>query len=767
MGFSVIGKSLPRKDDPLRATGKAKFTADFFLPGMLYGKILRSPYPHARILNIDTTKAERLSGVKKVVTGKDTLGIKFGVTGFIPPSFDEYALAIEKVRYIGDEVAAVAAISEEIAEEALDLIEVEYEQLPAVFDPIEAMKPGAPEIHDLEHVKNNISLYVDRNFGDVEKAFKDADYVREDEFYCQPVDHAPMEAHVSLADYDVSGKLTLWTSTQSPYYVHKHLERTLGLKESQIRVIKPYTGGGFGDRAGGMSACEFCAALLSIKTGRPVRISYTREEETSTSPRRHPMKVYLKSGVKKDGTLLASHYKLFADTGAYNNYGCVSINIPIEAMTVTYRVPSVRYEGYLVYTNTQPSGAMRGHAHNQPSFALDTQLDLIAEELGIDPIDIRIKNARQEYETSCSKIIVGSCGFTRCLEQSRDLSDWNNRKKKQKQGRGIGVGTMSFASGAAFNFFGAPSGYSAATVRLLDDGTVTVLTGASDIGQGSDGTLSMIAAEELGVSMNDIRIISADTELTPVDYGSYSSRVTMFAGNAVKSAASDAKMQLFETVAKKLEANIEDLEAKDRRIYVKGSIEKGMSFAEAICETMAANKMMPVIGKGNYNPHVQFNMLTGEGNCTPAYSFASYVAEVEVDKETGVVKVPYLVAAHDCGRAINPTRVEGQLEGSVQMGLGHALMEELVMDKGLVLNSSFLDYKFPTALEMPSIKSVVVEAPDPHGPFGAKESGEGTTIPVVPSIGNAIYDAIGVRLKEMPFTPEKILKALEEKEKRT
>jgi len=761
--YSVVGKSLPRKDDFLRATGRAMYTSDLSLPGMLYGKILRSPYPHARILNIDTRKAEKLFGVKKVVTGKDTPGVKYGVVGIFPQTFDEYGLTIDKVRYIGDEVAAVAAISEDIAEEALDLIEVEYEELPCVFDPIEAMKPGAPKIHD--YAENNISLKIDRNFGEVEKAFREADYIREDEFLTQSVDHVPLELHAALANYDASGKLTLWATTQTPYYLHKHLERTLGIKGIQIRIIKPYVGGGFGDRSDGMSACDFCAALLSIKTEKPVKIMYTREEEFSTSRRRHPMRVYLKSGAKKDGTIFVRHLRIIADTGAYNSYGPVSINIPTSPITVTYRCPNVRYEGYLVYTNNQVSGAMRGHSHPQTHFAIDTQLDLIAKELGIDPIEIRLKNATKAGDITTSGAKIGSCGFTKCLNQVRDITGWDKKWGKLKEGKGIGIGTMSFASGAGFNFFGVPSSFSAATVKLMDDGTISLLTGASDIGQGSDGTLAQIAAEELGVSLDDIRVTSADTELTPVDFGTYSSRVTFMAGNAVKMAASDAKRQLFEVAADKLEANVEDLEARDRRIYVKGSPERGMSFTEAVLKTQEAKKGMPVIGKGFFYPRNIFNLVTGEGNITPAYSFGSYIAEVEIDKDTGKVKVTSFVAVHDCGTAINPMRVEGQLEGSVQMGLGYALGEELYIDKGQNLNPSFLNYRFPTALEMPKVKSVIVEENEPEGPFGAKEASEGTVVPVTPAITNAIYDAIGVRIKELPITPDKLLKALEEKDK--
>jgi 4-hydroxybenzoyl-CoA reductase subunit alpha len=661
-------------------------------------------------------------------------------------------------------VAAVVAIDEDTAEDALDLIEVEYEVLPEVFDPVDAMKPGAPRIHD--HVENNISFKVDKEFGDVEKAFNNADYIREDEFSTQSVDHVPLESHAALANYDASGKLTLWASTQTPYLVHKHLERTLGIKEIQIRVIKPFCGGGFGDRSGGMSSCEFCAALLSIKTGKPVKIIYTRAEEFNTSPRRHPMKLYLKSGAKRDGTVFVKHYKAIIDTGAYNDLGVTTVNIPAGMLGIAYRLPNIKYNGLLVYTNTQISGAMRGNSNPQMQFAVDLQLDLIAKDLGIDPIEIRLKNARQAGDITITKAKIGSCGFTECLNKTSNEADWKKKWGKLKEGNGIGIGTMASVSGAAFNHFGTTSAYSAATIKLMDDGTISLLTGASDIGQGSDGTLAQIVAEELGVNFEDIRVTSADTELTPVDFGTYSGRVTLMSGNAIKRAATDAKKQLFDVVAEKLEANIDDLEARDRRIYVKGSPEKGMSFTDAVLATQEARNGMPIIGKGSYNPHLLFNLKTGEGNMSPAFSFGAYIAEVEVDKETGEVKAKVLTGGHDCGTAINLMRIQGQLEGSVQMGLGYALSEELFMDKGQNLNPSFLEYKFPTALEMPICKSIIVQESDPEGPFGAKEASEGTPIAITPSIANAIYDAIGIRIKELPITPERILKALEEKNKK-
>jgi len=471
------------------------------------------------------------------------------------------------------------------------------------------------------------------------------------------------------------------------------------------------------------------------------------------------MRVRLKTGTKKDGTFTGMHVKVIADTGAYNSLGPVTINLPFAAPLVTYKIPNIGCEGILVYTNNQVSGAQRGHGHIQMQFALDSQFDMIAEELGMDPMEIRLKNANRAGDETAWGAKIKSCGFTECVERGRKETGWKNKWGRQKEGRGIGIGTMCFCSGASFNFFGATPANSAATIRLMEDGTATLLTGASDVGQGSDGTLAQIAAEKLGLQYEDIRVVAADTEITPVDYGSFSSRVTLMAGNAVMRAAADAKKQLFEFVAEELEANVDDLEAKERRIYVKGSSEKGMLYKDAVLAFQTARQGAPLIGTGFYNPP-PFSLLTGEGDITPAYAFGAYTAEVEVDKETGKIKVLNFFAFHDGGKAINPMRSEGQLEGAVQMGLGQALSEELFFDKGQNINPSFLNSGFPTAVDMPVLKAHNVEHPDPAGPYGAKEAGEGSTVPVAGAIANAVYDAIGVRIKELPITPEKILKAL-------
>ncbi|MDY6864124.1 MAG: molybdopterin cofactor-binding domain-containing protein [Thermodesulfobacteriota bacterium] len=749
--YSVVGKRLPRIDANVKVTGDAKYTGDMILPGMLYGKILKSPLPHAKIINIDAGKALKLKGVRAVITGKDTYGIKYCIID-IPQALDKCPLAVDKVRYIGDEVAAVAAIDEDTAEEALDLIEVEYEELPAVFDPIEAMEPDAPKVH--EEKENNIAMGVSYQLGNVEEGFKNSFLVREDEFKTQAIQHVPMEPHATIGHFDSSGKVTVWSGTQSPYFIHRDLARTLNIPESKVRVIKPYTGSGFGGKTE-MHSHDFCAALLSKKTGRPVKIVYTREELFTNTRLRHPIIIGLKTGVKKDGTIMAYDIKAVLDGGAYNSTGPLATFLFTYFPFLVYRMEHYRINSTNVYTNKPFCGAMRGHGAPQGRFAFESQLDMIAEELGIDPVEIRLKNAISEGEVLLNKTRIKSCGLKDCIKKSSESLNW----KEIEPHKGIGMGCQGFVSGANI---APPYDATGTIIKAHEDGGVTVLTGASDIGQGSDSIIAQIVAEELGIKLEDIRIIAADTEITPLEPGSFSSRVTLMSGNSAKAAASDVKQQLFEIVAEKLEANVEDLDARDRRIFVKGSPDRGMSFKDAITASFG-DKEMPVLGRGHYYAKVDTaSMATGECNMSRTYSFASHAAEVEVDPETGLVKIIKHSAAHDCGRAINPMAVEGQLEGSVSMGQGFTLLEKVYIDKGQVLNPNLLEYKIPTSLDSPEIESIPVEAIDNEGPFGAKEAGEGATNPVAPAIANAIYKAAGARVYELPITPEKIVNSLEE-----
>ncbi|MBA4393238.1 MAG: 4-hydroxybenzoyl-CoA reductase [Desulfobacca sp.] len=751
--FNVVGQRVPMHDGAAKAKGTALFTDDIILPGMLYGKILRSPLPHAKILHIDTSRAAKLSGVKGVVTGRDIPDRPYGI---VPKARDEHALAREKVRYIGDDVAAVCAIDQETAEEAIELIKVEYEELPTVFDPLEAIKEGAPLVHD--NVPNNISFYIKKEFGAVEKAFSESDYVFEDTFYSQAVNHAPLEPHAAIAQYDpLRGEITLTSSTQIPFFLRRNLAATLMIPESKVRVIKAKVGGGFGQKID-MFAKDFCAAWFARETGKPVKFVYDREEVFISTRQRHPMYITVKTGMKKDGTIHAQQFKAYADGGAFNSTAPTMIALSCYFLMIPYRVNNLIYEGHHVYTNKPVGGAMRGHGIPQARFAVERQLDMIAERIGIDPVELRVKNSIQAGEPHPAKFIINTCGFSDCLKQAAEAIGWKEKRGKLPRGRGIGIAGASFPSGVS-NMSHISSG---AVVQLGQDGAINVLSGAADIGQGAETVISQIVAEVLGVPMEDIRITAADTGICPLDSGTFGSGVTVRAGNAARLAAMDVRDKLFKFVADKLGAKVEDLVAKDRAIFVKGAPEKMMSTKDAIKGYQYADLPMPIIGRSSWFPPATepTTLFKEDGNFAPNYSFMDQAAEVDVNLETGQIKLLKMVTAHDCGRAINPMLVEGQLEGSVVGGMGQALYENIIVEKGQVMNPSFLDYGFPTFLEMPEIEAIEVETDDPVGPFGAKEAGEGTQLSPAPAIVNAIYDAIGIDFKELPVTPDRILEFL-------
>ena len=752
--LNVVGTRVPMLDAALKAKGAALFTDDLVLPGMLFGKILRSHLPHARILHIDTSKAEKLPGVKGVVTGRDIPDRQYGI---VPMAKDEYALAKDKVRYIGDDVAAVCAIDPEIAEEAIELIDVDYEELPAVYDPLESIKEGAPVIH--EGVANNTSFGINKEFGDVTRAFAESDAVFEDRFYSQAVNHAPLEPHAALAQFDpLNGQLTLWSSTQIPFFLRRNLSNTLQIPESKVRVIKPKVGGGFGQKID-MFAKDFCAAWFAIQLGKPVKFVYDREEVFISTRQRHPMYITVKTGVKKDGTIMGQKFQAHADGGAYNSTAPTMIALSCFFLMIPYHVPNLIYEGYHIYTNKPVGGAMRGHGIPQARFAVERQLDMIADRIGVDPAEIRLKNSIHAGEPHSAGFVINTCGFSESVTKAAEAIGWQEKRGKLPLGRGVGLAGASFPSGVS-NMSHISSG---AVVQLGRDGAVNVLSGAADIGQGAETVISQIVAEELGVSIEDIRITAADTGITPLDPGTFGSGVTVRAGNAARLAAIAARNKLFEFLAGKLEANLSDLMARDRKIFVKGSPEQGMTFSAALKAYQYADLPMPIVGRGSWmapasEPTTLFNE---DGNFAPNYSFMTQAAEVEVDLLTGRVKLVKMVTAHDCGTPINPMLVEGQLEGSVVGGMGQALYEDVIVENGQVMNPSFLDYGFPTFLEMPEIEAIEVETDDPIGPFGAKEAGEGTQLSPAPAIVNAVYDAIGVDFMELPLTPEKILDAIE------
>ena len=760
--FAVIGKRFPLIDAPAKATGQAKYVNDLVMPGMLYGAILRSPYAHARILGIDVSEALRVPGVRAVITGRDTRGRKYGLT---PMTADELPLAIEKVHYVCEAVAAVAANELETAQAALGLIKVAYDELTPILDPHEALIDGATLVHD--DAPGNVACQVAWEFGDPDECFRRSDHIREDTFETQPVTHGPLEPHGTVAAYDSSGLLTVWVSSQNLYLCRLSLSITLGIPESRIRIIKPAVGGGFGGKVE-MYSHDFTASLLSIKTGRPVKIICSRDEVFSCTRYRNPMSIWLRTGTRKDGTLMARDCRVVADGGAATSTGLGALYLVGMIPNVAYRLPAFRYRGIRAYTNKPPTGPQRGHGVLQGVFAMESQMDMLAEDLGLSPVEIRRRNAVTAGYVMANKVQILSSGLPECIDHASADINWEDASRASGRGRGIAAG--AFTSGQQI----VPHLHASAFIKIHYDGAITLFTGAPDIGQGSSTVLAQIAAEEIGVTMDDIRVVAADSELTPMDSGAYSSRVTLFVGNAVKDAASKARDRLLEAAAVQLEARPGDLEAKGGRIWVKGSPDRGMAFQQA-AKAYLRQKEEPIVAHGNYHQTEQTGVLhgvfqtpkgvlpsdSGIETPSPAFSFAAQVAEVQVDRETGQVDVVRYAASHDSGRALNPLAVEGQIQGSILGGLGQALMEELDRKDGQTFNPSFLDYRLPTVFEAPLCRVWETDIPDPVGPFGAKESGEGTQVPGPAAIANAIYDAVGVRITALPITPEKILEALD------
>jgi len=760
--YKIIGKPRPKVDAHSKVTGRALYADDIMLPRMLYGGLLRSPHPHARILSIDIRQALELPGVMAVLTGED-LPQKFGI---LPSSQDEYALAIDKVRYVGDPVAAVAATDPDILDEALKLIKVEYEVLPPLMSIDEAL--AHPEVKINEDARiGNIHKAVSYEFGDMEAGFAGADYIREDWFYYEGNNHAPLEAHACVASWEpnpadpVGGKLTLWSSTQTPHYVHRELSKVLKLPQSHIRVIAPHVGGGFGGKTDPFSH-EFCACELSRRTGRPVKITCTREEVFLIHRGRHPVKMWIKTGVKRDGTLTAMHFRSFLDGGAYGSYGVATTYYTGALQTVTYKLPCYKFEGMRLFTNKPPCGPKRGHGTPQPRYAVEVHLDKIAHDLGIDPVEIRRRNLIEPNTRTVNGLRVTSCALGECLDQVIERSGWNEFRAARSSTflRGMGIAASSYICGAGKPIYWNDLPHSAVQIRLDRGGGVIVYCGATDIGQGSTSILAYIVAEELGIAPEEIHLETADTTLTPVDLGSYSSRVTFMAGNAAISAARKLKDQLFEVASEHLHVPAERLQAAEGVIYDEDDPGVALSFVQAI--QLAEARFGALVASGSYAPpegiHGDYK---GAGvGPSPAYSYSACVAQVAVDVETGEVVVEKLWLAHDIGQAINPLLVAGQVEGSAYMGYGEALMEQQVFRKGRHKIPSLLDYKLATTLDTPEIETILVEVPDREGPFGAKEAGQGPLNPVIPAIANAVYDAIGVSIDEVPITPDKVLNAL-------
>ncbi len=793
-GFSIIGKRTAMVDAAGKTTGAGKYTDDLSVPGMLIGKILHSPYPHARIRRIETSRAKALEGVVAVVVGADAPK----TYGILPVGHDETALAVEKVRYVGDNVACVAAVDEATAERALELIDVEYEVLPAYFDPEESMKAETDLIHD--HKAHNIEKDYHHVFGDPEQGFAEADCVAEGRFIANEVTHAAMEPHSTLASFEIDphsgkqGRLTVWSSTQVPYYLQHKLSLVLEMPMSQIRVIKPLVGGGFGGKSE-VIPLEIIAAVTARKANAPVKITYTREEVFWAHRGRPRTIVDLKTGVKNDGRITAVKARVVQDGGAYCSYGVVTILYSGALLGALYDIPNIQYDGYRVLTNKPACGAMRGHGTVNVRFAFESQLDEISARIGVDPAAIRRRNLLQTPCITVNGLRVQSYGLPDCIDEVVNRSGWKERKGKLGRGRGLGIACSHYVSGAANSIIRSDMPHSTVNIKIDRDGGVVVYTGASEIGQGSDTMTAQIAAEALGCSLQRVKVIAADTDVTPIDIGSYSSRVTFMAGNATLRAAEEVKKQIASAAAKKMNCAPEELVFRDDLVFlrnankhprvtqaeasvsgrVEGQILRGslqqkrkeegpretMTFEEAVVAAIDFHGALT--GTGSYAPPLQARGGKHKGagvGPSPAYSYSAQVAEVSVDEDTGEVTVHKVWASHDCGRALNPVAVEGQIVGSVWMGLGQAVQEEMVWKDGLLMNPGLLEYRSPSSAESPDIEPIIVESIDPEGPFGAKECSEGSLAATIPAIANAIYDAVGIRLHESPFTPERILAAL-------
>jgi 4-hydroxybenzoyl-CoA reductase alpha subunit len=764
--LNVVGKPFRKVDARAKCVGQTKFADDIVLPRMLYCKILRTHLPHAVIKNIDVSKALSLPGVFTIITGKD-LPISYGI---LPVSQDEHALCIDKVRFIGDPVAAVAAIDEDVAFDAMNLIEVEYEPLNTISSIEEAVMIEEPRIHTYGDV-GNVHKKVSLEFGDVEEGFAEADLIREDTFFYEGNTHLPMEQHAAVAHFDSDKKITLWSSTQTPHYVHRALAKVLEMPASHIRVIATPNGGGFGGKSDPFNH-EVIVCKLAMITGRPVKVTLTREEVFYCHRGRHPVLMQVKTGVKKDGAITAMHFQSFLDGGAYGSYGVASTFYTGALQTVTYNVPRYKFQGLRAFTNKPPCGPKRGHGTPQPRFALEVQLDKIAEQLKLDPVDIRRNHLVEPNSITANYLRIGSMGLGRCIDKVVEGSDWRNRfsnwdqsNRKLSYGKGIGIACSSYICGAGLPIYWNNMPQSGVQLRLDRQGGVCVMCGSTDIGQGSDSILAYIVAEVLGIDPFDIRVITADTDLTPVDLGSYSSRVTLMTGNAAIQAAERARELLVMAVAEKLQVPIENLSLAERRVFDVENPEIGVSFAEAV--VLAESKFGTIGTVGSYSPPRSPGKYKGSGvGPSPAYSYSAAVAEVDVDPDTGIVVVERVWIAHDIGKSINPMLVMGQIEGSVYMGLGEVLMEEMTYraNRNVVHKfPSMLEYKSPTTLEMCDVKTYLIEDPDPNGPYGAKEVGQGPLLPVPPAVANAVYNAVGVRIDEVPITPEKVLKALRER----
>jgi 4-hydroxybenzoyl-CoA reductase alpha subunit len=751
---SIIGTSFVKVDAAAKVSGQTVFADDLVLPRMVFAKLLRSPHPHARVLRVDVGRAAGLPGVVATLVGAE-LPIPFGI---LPVSHDEHTLAVDKVRFVGDPVAAIAAVDEETAEAASKLIDVEYEMLPALMTIDEALARPEARIHDYGP-HGNVHKEVSFDFGDVEEGFAEADHIREDTFFFEGNTHLPLEQHAAVGSLGPDGKLTLWSSTQTPHYVHRALAKVLEMEAAHIRVIACPNGGGFGGKSDPFGH-EIAVAKLSMKCGRPVKITLTREEVFYCHRGRHPVRMWIKTGLKKDGAITAMHFRSALDGGAYGSYGVASLYYTGALQTVTYEIPRYRFDGVRVFTNKPPCGPKRGHGTPQPRYALECHIDRFCHDLGIDPAAWRLRNTLAPETITANQMRVRTIGLEACLEKVVARSGYREKHGRMPDGRGIGLSGAAYLCGAGLPIYWNPMPHSGVQIKVDRGGGVAVFCGSTDIGQGSDSVLAAVVAEELGIRPEDVRVVTADTDLTPVDLGSYSSRVTLMTGNAAIQAARRVRQPIFEAAARKLEVPVLGLRARDRRIFDAGRPERSLAFADAV--VLAEAQSGTLGATGSYRPPPSVARWKGAGvGPSPTYSYSAAAVEISADRETGIIRVDKVWIAHDIGKALNPMLVVGQIEGSVYMALGEVLMEEQTFRKGRHKFPSLLDYKSPTTLEMPPVESILVETLDPEGPYGAKEVGQGPLLPVIPAVANALFDALGVLVSEVPITPEKVRAVIE------
>ena len=759
-----IGQPFRRVDGRAKVTGTTRFADDLHFPRLCHLKLVRSTVPHARIKEIDFSAATEVAGYLGSLSGRQ-MPSPFGI---LPVSQDEHALCIDKVRYVGDPVAAVAATSEEAAYEAALRVEVEYEPLDTIGSIDMALAEGRDRIHDYGD-GNNIHKKVSMRFGDLEAGFAEADLVLEDTLFYQGNTHLAMEQHATVAVAEDEDRVTVYSSTQTPHYVHRALAKVLDLPPARIRVVACSNGGGFGGKSDVFNH-EIVAAKMALELGRPVRITLNREEVFYCHRGRHPTLMHLRTGFKQDGSMTAQHLRTALDGGAYGSYGVASTYYTGALQTVTYDLPRYRFDGVRCFTNKPPCGPKRGHGTPQPRFAFEVHLDKAAHQLGIDPADLRLRNLAEPGSITANWLQLGTIGLRRCIEAVVAGSGWRQRYGKLPHGRGLGLACGSYLCGAGLPIYWNHLPQSGVQLKLDRSGGVAVFCGEAEIGQGSDSVLAAVVAEVLGIDLADIRLCVADTDLTPVDLGSYSSRVTLMVGHAAHQAAERARRLIAEAVAERLEVPAERLVFADRRVFDSGNPERELSFQDAV--TVAEAKFGTLGTTGSYIPPRAPGKYRGSGvGPSPTYSYSAAVIEVEVDPETGLYRPLHVWIAHDIGRSINPVLVLGQIEGSVYMGLGEAMMEEQTfralphhLSSALVHKTpSVLEYKSPTFHDMPPVTSYLIEDPDPQGPFGAKEVGQGPLLPVPPALANAVYDAVGARIDQVPIHPHMILKALDEK----